>query len=274
MNTTWYLLDGNFLCHRALHSYGKRGLRDPVVYGFLMTVRSLRLQLGARLVFCWDHGEGLRKRACPHYKASRGLPEPTFEAHLTRLKCQILDDLGYRNVFWRAGYEADDVIAAVCDALPPNDHKLLTSADRDLYQLIGPKVSVWNPISKHTLGEQWFREQFGIYPAQWPAVKALAGCKSDEVPGLGGVAEKTACAFLRYEQGDLPECRLSKDKVEKCRAFAATDRYRLNKQLVTLPYPGVGGFKLHRDDATHDRWNKTVRLLGMPSLLIRESSDG
>lgn len=135
-----------------------------------------------------------RRKLYPDYKAGRKEKEPGFTAQFARFQ-QILDLLGiYRAA--RRGHEADDIIATLAGRWPTP--VIVVSGDKDLRQLCCRKnVAVLLPgaghfISRYNAGERW-----GIKTAQIHELLTLAGDKTDNVPGVPGIAEKTAAKLLR-----------------------------------------------------------------------------
>jgi DNA polymerase-1 len=141
-------------------------------------------------------------------------------------------------------YEADDLIATYArQAREAGADVLIVSADKDLMQLIGPGVAMYDPASgdreERRFGEAEVIEYFGLGPDKVVDIQALAGDSTDNVPGAPGIGVKTA-AQLIGEFGDLETllARAGEIKQPK-RREALTDpqnveRIRISKQLVTL----------------------------------------
>jgi 5'-3' exonuclease len=275
MNEPWLILDSNYLCHRAYHSTGGLeygDIKTGVLFGFLRDVVILQdLFATDRPLFCFDMPPGLREGVCKTYKADRvarynAMPEEEREAYIafreqvTLLRERVLPRCGYRNIFYEPGYESDDIIASLCRSLPQTDEVVIISSDKDLYQLLSPRVRCHNPQKRQTFTEHEFRATYGIDPDQWPDVKALAGCPSDNVVGIRGVGELTAIQYLR---GEL-KAPGKKYKDIECNAGQAT--WRRNLCLVTLPYHGCPTFEVRPDDVTVARWRRVADWLGLKSL--------
>jgi DNA polymerase-1 len=271
---TYLILDCNFLCHRAHHSTGGLSFDgDPtgVIYGFLRDIRTLQdVVLCDHILFCWDFGIGLREKDYPYYKASRRgkaencTPEEreavhNFRAQLNKLRKEILPELGYNNVFYQSGYEADDIIYSVCVCSMEKDSEaVIVSADKDLYQLLRPSISMYNPITKKFFTNKDFREKYGLDPEHWSRIKAIAGCSTDEVPGVRGVGELTAAKFLR---GQLKSTTASWKAI-----IAADAQVKENLKLVQLPYKGVNQFEVVEDTTDHSKWRKVSSKYGIKTL--------
>ena len=108
--------------------------------------------------------------------------------------------------------------------------------------------------------------EYGIRPNNWNAVKAIAGCSSDNIPGVKGIGEKTAIKFIN---GALKQTS---------KAYIAINEHiglRLkNNQLVTLPFAGCKSPALMKDEVTRDSWNAFAKKFGMESLLGGYPSEG
>jgi len=276
---TWLLLDCNFLCHRALHSTGgltHNGHPTGVLFGFMSELRRLEDRFGADawFVFAFDHGRGKREQAAPFYKQARRekvrTPEETqaiidMRRQVVTLKEVTLHHLGHANVFFEDGYEADDVIAAAVAILPPADEAVIVSADKDLYQLLSNRVALYNPAKQggtfYTARD--FKAEFGLHPTQWPEVKAIAGCDTDGVPGVRGVGEATAAKWLAGLSVGTKKAAIE--------AHVASDAYKTNLSLVTLPYPGMSKLTLLPPVTTPLQmgWDAVCEQWGFDSLRTR-----
>lgn len=274
MKRTWLILDCNYLCHRAKHVFGELNHADSatgVVYGFLRDILTLSERFDtSRFVFCWDKGESRRKDMFPQYKARRRRHEKltkdeiafekAFRRQIYLLRTRYLPTIGFRNIFHQDGYESDDIIASICHSLVPDlEQAVIVSADQDLFQLIQHNVIWYNPRSREIVSLQRFKKKFGIRPKQWAKVKAIAGCSSDNVPGVEGVGEITA---LRYIKKNLQYTH-AKYKAIKANWRSVVLR---NKPLVLLPFKGTKVFKLSLDHPTQQGWNEVTRKLGMKSI--------
>lgn len=284
------LVDANCLAYQALYTTGGLTHLDQptgVIFGFLSRLFRLSLDLGSsRYLFFWDSREkGLRKGIYPDYKGNRlVLSEEKKEVLLAAfhqfeaLHTVVLPYLGLRSVS-EAGYEADDLIAAFAYA-NPGVRKVVVSADTDLWQVLRPNTVWYNPSSGRRLTATGLRMEEGVRsPADWVEIKALAGCASDNVPGLPGVGEKTAKKLL---YGGLPDT----PRAGELRSLAGSSRELLarNRRLVRLPFPGTPEpfSDLGRADAEawappfdiEDRFRATCDQFGFASLAERAEDWG
>ena len=210
----WLVLDMDLLCHRAFHTTGElefRGNKTGIVYGVLREILNLQERFSTnKIVFAWDLGDPLRREIYPAYKLNRqhfnldpqdGENRRQMRKQMLALRTEYLHGIGYRNIFFQEGHEADDVIASiVLNSLQPKEKAIIVSADQDLYQLLNHRVFIWNPVRKVLIDEANFSAFHGIEPARWHCVKAMAGCSSDNVKGIMGIGEVLAARFL---QGQL-----------------------------------------------------------------------
>lgn len=269
MSNKFLLLDCNNLAWRSYYATGRQ-LDGGTTFGFLRELHTLRdAYRDYRFVFFWDHGRSKRLDLLPTYKASRKakiakMPEEdrtqyeAFRVEVDALQHEILWDLGYVNIRWQTGYEADDLIAEFVQR-EGWDNIIIVSSDQDLYQLLEPGVKILKPHG-HALYD-WLNlhKEHGVQPSQWHLVKALAGCASDDVPGVSGVGTNNAIKFLTG--------KMKPDSKTYRRIMENEELWLRNQRLVKLPYPGVKSWTLKDDDATKARWRKVTRELKMLSLL-------
>lgn len=272
MPGVWLLIDCNYMAYRSFYTTGALKLgadTTGTIYGFLQSIRTLQSDFNTdKIIFCWDYGQPIRSRLHPGYKAGRATRRNkqseierqalvAYEEQVDGLRSTHLTDIGYRNVWMQAGYEADDLIAHALERIPAGDEAVIVSADADLYQLIGPGRVCYNPTQKRITDERAFAIDWGIGPGVWAAVKAIAGCASDDIPGAPGIGEKTAAQWLR---GQLkPGKKLDAIREHYERSIA-------NLSLVKLPYPGCGVFNVVPDAVTPASWDAVAARFGMRRL--------
>ena len=277
MNETWLLLDCSYLCWRAFHSTGHLQYgADPtgVIYGFLKALKALQARFQTmRTVFAWDTpSPSKRAELYPAYKANR-LKESWTEKQreerngvrwqMNELYAGIVPGLGYRNNLSEDGYEADDLIASVVKhSLPIGDNAVIVSADHDFYQLISDNVTVWHPGREGAgvlMTTALLKSSLKVEPEKWPMVKALAGCSSDNIPGVEGIGELTA---IKYLNGQLMQASKAYQK-----AWHADEIISRNLLLVTLPFPGCPTFELEEDRLHPSFWREVCQEYGLDSLV-------
>lgn len=276
----WVLFDVNNLAWRAFHSTGSLKHADGeggvvmtgVLYGVL---REVRLQLDrhctTNAVFAFDSRDSVRRQAFSGYKEKRSNGPFSREQQLNRdavwtqlaaLKDAHLPALGFPNLLQESGFEADDMIGAACRALGGQE-KHLVSNDKDLYQLVDENTVAWTPGRNGTaVGLDRFVYDWRLEPDRWADIKSIAGCKSDCIPGVVGVGEVTAAAYLRGE-------KVSDKKQDAIAAFLASDQHARNLTLIKLPHPGCPTLRkgdLKKSKSSDRKWADLFGRLGVTSL--------
>jgi DNA polymerase I len=258
-----FLVDGSSFVFRAYF----QSIRQDAKYNY----RSDRLPTGAVRLFCtkllqflregaagvkpthlaiiFDKSEqSFRREIYPEYKAHRPDPPQDLVPQFPLMRAAVRAfDL---KPIEQDRYEADDLIATYArQAREKGAKTLIVSADKDLMQLIGEGVSMYDPASgvpgkfgsreERFIGENEVLEYFGVPPGKVVDVQALAGDSTDNVPGAKGIGLKTA-AQLIGEYGDLEQllARAGEIKQPKRReALTAPENVRLiriSKELVRL----------------------------------------
>ena len=208
------LCDGHNLAFRAF--YGIRdlsradGFPTNMVHGWLRSLWRLEDDCSPDQIWVFFDKGGSRRREdiLPTYKANRGLPPDGFSEQLAWVK-RLTTALGHG---WREqeGLEADDLIAsAVRQHSGDKTDLLIVSSDKDLSQLVGPKVKQLLPpptanpkLGWRLLDESGVKEKFGVSPAGILDYLSIIGDQSDNIPGLTGVGPKTALKWMN-DHGDL-----------------------------------------------------------------------
>ena len=136
------------------------------------------------------------------------------------------------------GFEADDLIATyarlACEA---GGDTTIISSDKDLMQLVGPTVSMYDPMKDRQIGVPEVIEKWGVPPEKMIDLQALTGDSVDNVPGVPGIGPKTAAQLLE-QFGDLDTllARASEIKQDKRRQSIIdnTEKARISRELVRL----------------------------------------
>src|SRR5450631_3861780 len=177
-----------------------------------------------------------RNELYPEYKAHRpDVPEdliPQFPLMRDAVRAFEIPCLE------QAGFEADDLIATYARlATEAKATTTIVSSDKDLMQLVGNGVTMYDTMKDKRIGRAEVMEKFGVGPDKVIEVQALIGDSSDNVPGVPGIGPKTA-AQLIGEYGDLETLlkRAKEIKQDKRREslIANAELARLSKRLVTL----------------------------------------
>ena len=243
------VIDAKNICYIAFHSVGDladRDLETGVIFGFFLHLLKLAKKFQTnKFIFCWDSRRSFRKIIYPGYKDRKSTMTDEEKASFVRqeklLRKKVIPGVGFKNTFLCSGYEADDLIAKVTmdlEKILPDHNVIIVSSDHDLFQLLN-YAKIYNPRSKKQITKNWLKREWNIAPDQWASVKAYAGCTSDKVEGISGVAEKTA---VKYITGATTNNILA-----KFNNIQAKKIYKRNLPLVKLPFDGPTPIKMQLD---------------------------
>jgi len=241
-----FLVDGSAYLFRAYHALPpltrkSDGLPVGAVQGFCnmlwKLMRDMQGDTPTHLAVIWDHSEKtFRNTLYDQYKAHRPPPPEDLIPQFPLVREATLA-FGVPAIEL-AGYEADDLIAAyACKAREVGGEAIIVSSDKDLMQLVGDGVSMFDPMKGVRIEREQVFEKFGVYPDKVVDVQALCGDSVDNVPGAPGIGIKTA-AQLITEYGDLDTLleRAGEIKQPKRRETLINfaDQIRLSRALVKL----------------------------------------
>ncbi len=239
---TLYLIDGSGFIFRAFHALPPMSRADgtPVnaVYGFCAMLQKLLVDLKAsRVAVIFDAArKTFRNEIYPDYKAHRPPPPEELVPQFPLIR-EATRAFGVP-ALEAANYEADDLIAAYARQASEAGYEVrIVSADKDLMQLIRPRVELFDPMKTVPIGLKEVEAKFGVPPEKVVDVQALAGDSTDNVPGVPGIGVKTA-AQLILEYGDLETLLARAGEIKQPKRREAliqnADLARLSKKLVTL----------------------------------------
>ena len=245
-----YLVDGSGFIFRAFHALPpltrkSDGLPIGAVSGFCNMLWKLLVDMKAQadapthLAVIFDHSEKTFRNALyDKYKAHRP-PAPEDLVPQFPLVREATRAFGVP-ALELPGFEADDVIAAYATKVRDMGGEVrIVSSDKDLMQLVGPRVSMLDTMKNLLIGREQVIEKFGVGPERVVDVQALCGDSVDNVPGAPGIGVKTA-ALLINEYGDLETllARAGEIKQDKRRQTLIdfADQIRLSQQLVRLDH--------------------------------------
>ncbi len=181
----------------------RRGRPFGAVHGFAgFLLKLIRERRPSHLAVAFDGSltTSFRNEIYPAYKAQRELPPPELEAQLD--DCRELAAALGAATFIDDRYEADDLIATLCRRLVAAGHRaVVVSSDKDLCQLVGDRVTLYDAARDEFYDRERVRARFGVEPEQIPDLLGLAGDPVDNIPGIRGVGRKTAAALL----AELPD---------------------------------------------------------------------
>jgi len=242
------LIDGHALAYRAFHALPidrfatRDGEPTNATYGFTSTLlHILQEHHPDYIAVCFDAGQSGREIVYPEYKSQRDRMPDEMHIQMERIR-QIVEALGIP-IFELNGYEADDLLGTLArQAAERGVETLIVTGDRDLLQLVGPHVKVFLAGRRLSEGriydEEAVRTRYGgLSPAQLRDYKALVGDRSDNIPGVGGIGDKTATRLLR-QYGSLEAIYDHLDEIQPVRFRTALEKGReaafLSRRLSTI----------------------------------------
>lgn len=187
---------GSYYGEKLINS---KGINTNAIRGFFTKLKGLKDSLNPDyIVFANDlsRDRTFRRKIYKPYKAQRKEHDPDIMIQL-KYAAQIASLIGYKFIN-NETYEADDVLGMISKyATDNNMDMILSSSDKDMYQLINNNVYIWNHRNKEFIDEDWMMNKYQLTPAQWIELKMLQGDKSDNIPGIQGVGEVTALKLMQ-----------------------------------------------------------------------------
>ena len=256
---TIYVIDISSYVFRAYHALpplsNSKGEATHAVAGVSsMLLKLLREHEPNRLIVAMDSKErSFRKELYEPYKANRPPAPPDLQQQMIRVR-EVVEAWGMAPIE-APGFEADDIIATlVAQARDKGLRVVIVSADKDLLQLVGPDVLMYDTMRNKVFGAEETREKLGVEPGQVRDLLALMGDSSDNVPGVPSVGQKTAAKLLDeygsfegiYENLENITRKALKAKLTEYRDEALTSRelvtlrtdVAIDADAVTRPYAG------------------------------------
>lgn len=208
--TRLYVVDGNCLGHWLFHTNrtDDRGVERSTAQATKDWFQQFDDKLKpTHVVVCWDGKDNWRETEHSEYKASRATKRhgEEYERKIAELKTlpQAWADLGVLDLQYD-GFEADDVIAALCNVhARPDCEVVIVSSDKDMAQLVSDRVKQYDPKPKKGTGECVFydaeavEKKFDVPPHRIADLLAIMGDSSDDVPGVSGWGKVSAVNAIR-----------------------------------------------------------------------------
>jgi DNA polymerase-1 len=237
-----YLVDAMSNIHRAYHAIQRlstsAGRPTNAIYGFVTMLRKmLREHTPALCAVAWDGPERTqRHEEYAQYKANRPPMADDLSQQLPDIRLALE---AYRiPVLELPGFEADDVIGTLSSKAAAQGYDVvIVTADKDMLQLVGPRVRVFHTGKEQFLDDAGVQSFFGVPPGQVADVLALMGDSVDNVPGVPGVGAVTAKKWIT-QYGSLTALLEKADEVkgkvgESLRQNR--DKALLSRRLVEIP---------------------------------------
>ncbi|MFC8299755.1 DNA polymerase I [Micromonospora orduensis] len=201
------LVDGHSMAYRAFFALPVEnfstttGQPTNAVYGFTsMLINVLRDEQPTHIVVAFDVSRrSFRTEKYAEYKAGRSETPNDFKGQVSLVK-EVLAALQIP-VVEKEGFEADDVIATLaCQARDQGMSVLISSGDRDAFQLVDDHITVLYPRKGVSdlarMDPAAIEAKYGVPPQQYRDLAALVGETSDNLPGIPGVGPKTAAKWI------------------------------------------------------------------------------
>src|SRR3954468_2865334 len=236
-----FLIDGYSNIFRAFYAIrnlsNSKGEPTNAVYGFVTMLKKLLREESPELIgVALEGGRTFRSDKFEDYKANRAPMPEDLQSQLPWIR-KVLE--AYRiPTLELAGYEADDVLGTLsCRAAEAGYDVVLVSADKDLMQLVEPRVSMYHTGRNKLYGPKDVEEDFGVPPEKVADVLALMGDSIDNIPGVPGIGEKGAKGLIQ-EYGSL-ESLLERAgdvsrKTYREGLLQHQEQARLSKELSTI----------------------------------------
>jgi len=235
------LVDGSSYLYRAFHALppfsNSRGEPTGAVFGVLnMLSKFLKDYDPEKIAVVFDApGKTFRDDLFAQYKAHRPPMPDDLRSQIEPL-LEAVRGMGLP-ILRETGVEADDVIGTLaCAAAKENLSVLISTGDKDMAQLVSPKITLINTMSGTVLDRDGVKTKFDVFPEQIIDYLALVGDSSDNIPGIDKVGPKTAAKWLgKYSTLDalVADAGNVEGKVgENLRAGLAT--LELARKLATI----------------------------------------
>lgn len=247
MPPTLYLIDGHALAYRMYFALTagassqrwqtSKGEPTAGIYGFARELlRVLENEKPEYLAVAFDVGKTFRDDIFPEYKGTREKMPDDLRPQIERIR-QMVDAFNIPRLEME-GYEADDVLGSIARIAAEQGLgcKIITG-DRDLLQLVNKRTAVYLAgDDQNYVTDEDVIKKLGVRADQVVDYKAIVGDKSDNIPGVPGVGEKTAVALLE-KFGTLDNIYKNIDQVEnrwKTKLEAGKESALMSRELARI----------------------------------------
>jgi DNA polymerase-1 len=239
---TLFIVDGSYLLYRSFYAirplYTSTGIPTQATYGFARALKKIIDDFDPHaLVIAWDSkGPTFRTQMYTQYKATRQAPPNELMVQKNDI-IELVQAVGICQAA-QPGFEADDVIYSLVHDHPTRDI-VLVCPDKDLFQLLRPKVKIFDPFKGRLIDQATYEAEKGMPVAKIPFFYALLGDTSDNIPGVKGIGEKTALGLVnQFASLDDLYANLAKVAKERVRTLLDTqkDKAYLSLQLFSFKH--------------------------------------
>lgn len=273
------LIDGNSIMNRAFYGLLNAGLLRAqdgtytnAIYGFLnIFFKAVEDYSPEYIGVAFDKGKKtIRHREYDEYKAGRHKMPDELRMQMPIIK-EIIEAMNIP-YYEMDDYEADDILGTIAKTLTKKEdvYVYILTGDRDYFQLIDDRINIIYPKTEKNGSKQelWninkvYESYDGLSPKDLIELKAIMGDKSDNIPGIRGIGEKTGIKLLKeykdleglYEKAEKGEDNLSpkqKEKILEDKELAFLSR-KLGTIIIDID------FKFTLEDLKKEKWSKKVK---------------
>jgi DNA polymerase-1 len=270
-----FLLDGMALAYRAYFAFimrpltNSKGENTSAVYGFITALmKILEDERPEHVAVVFDTREPtFRHKMYSEYKATRQKMPEDMASQMEKLK----DVVRAFNtpLLELPGYEADDIIGTLAKrAENEGVMTYMVTGDKDFMQLISPWIKMYKPGKSsdvEIIDETGVLKKFGVTPGKVIDVLGLIGDKSDNVPGVPGIGEKTAIPLVQ-KYGSIPELYDHINEIPQKgvreKLLAHREKAWLSRRLVTIDTNVPLDIDFHKLRATRRDTSRLIKLFG------------
>lgn len=277
------ILDSNSLLNRAFYALppltNNEGLNTNAIYGFSNMLLKMQDDINPDyIVAAFDKkAPTFRHKEYGDYKAGRKKMPPELSEQFPVVK-EFLKLLGV-NIYEIEGFEADDIIGTIAKTAAKEGMEVyVVTGDKDALQLADKNINVL--ITKKGVSEvaaydyDTFIKEFEVTPTQFIDVKGLMGDKSDNIPGVPGVGEKTAFKLIK-EYGSVENVLMNIDNISGKKLKENLENYKeqaiFSKKLATImvdvPFEGIMEEIKDKRETDKDKLKELLIKLNMKSVL-------
>ncbi|WP_338470474.1 DNA polymerase I [Niallia sp. XMNu-256] len=282
------LIDGNSIAYRAFFALpllnNDKGIHTNAVYGFtMMLMKILEDEKPSHMLVAFDAGKTtFRHQTFSEYKGGRQKTPSELSEQFPYIR-ELLKVYGI-STYELENYEADDIIGTLTVQAEKEGFEIkVITGDKDLTQLSSPKTTIGitrkgiTDIEEYT--PEHIQEKYGLSPEQIIDMKGLMGDKSDNIPGVPSVGEKTAIKLLK-EFHTVEELLSSIEKVSGAKLKEKLETYKdqaiMSKELATIMREAPIDVQLENIEYNgfdHEKLVGLFKELGFQSLLEKMGGD-
>ena len=237
-----FIIDGNSYIYRAFYAIRNlstsQGLPTNAVFGFAnMLLKVIKEKSPEMVAIAFDPKGPTRRHA--EFKE--------YKAHRPPMPRELVPQIPYIHklveafripVFIQEGQEADDVIATLAvQAASAGIRVTVVTGDKDLLQLVGKNITVYDTLKEKIFEPKDVEERFGVGPDRVVEIMGLMGDSSDNIPGVPGIGEKTAQALIK-EFGSIENLLSRAETIKKPKLRQSLIEHaelaRLSRELARL----------------------------------------